>query len=210
MAIIIIIYLLANVVFILTLSVASMAQSDLVASESAFVYLGQRGTVFVALAIIVAILGANNGCVLAGARLAYAMARAGVFFKWAGKVHPKYETPALALIFQAVWAIAFTLTGTFEQLITYVVFVSWIFYALSCGGVFILRRRRPEIKRPYQAWGYPVVPAIFIIFALWLTGAGIVSAPRDTLIGTVIVLAGLPAYYLWRRKGLSINGTEER
>ncbi len=200
-AIIIVIYLLINIVYILTLSLAGMAGSELVASDSAVVYLGQRGTVFVALAIIIATLGANNGNVLAGARISFAMARAGVFFNWAGRVHPRYKTPASALIIQGAWAVVLTLTGSFEQLITYVVFVSWIFYALSCGGVLILRRRNPELPRPYRTWGYPVVPAVFIIFALWLTGAAIISAPRDALIGIFILLAGLPPYYFWRRKG---------
>jgi APA family basic amino acid/polyamine antiporter len=154
----------------------------------------------VAGAILVSTLGANNGIVLTSARIPYAMARDGLFFSWTARVDRRFRTPALALIAQGVLSAALALTGTYEELITYVVFTSWIFYAMSCGAVLRLRRSAPAVPRPYRAWGYPLTPLLFIAFSLWLVGATILESPQESAIGAGIVIAGMPAYWFWKRR----------
>jgi APA family basic amino acid/polyamine antiporter len=200
--VIIVLYVIANGVFISALSIEKMADSTLVASDAAEVYLGPPGAGVIALAILICTLGANNANVLTSARITYAMAKEKLFFRSVSKVNPKTETPATALIIQGIWATILTFTGSFNQLITYMVFASWIFYGMSAGAVIILRHQKPDMERPYRVWGYPWVPAIFILFAVWLTVNTILEAPRDAAIGIGLILTGLPFYFFWSsRKG---------
>jgi APA family basic amino acid/polyamine antiporter len=207
MVVIIAIYVLANGVFISALSIEKMAGSTLVASDAAEVYLGSAGASIIALAILICTLGANNANVLTSARITYAMAKEKLFFRSVSKVHSKTETPANALIIQGIWASILTFTGSFNQLITYMVFASWIFYGMSAGAVIILRFQKPDMERPYRVWGYPWVPAIFILFAAWLTVNTILEAPRDAAIGIGLILTGLPFYFFWssRKETNEIN-----
>jgi APA family basic amino acid/polyamine antiporter len=149
---------------------------------------------------MVAAFGCNNGMVLSGARIYYAMASERVFFRSLARVHPRYHTPVLALIVQGVWASLLVLTGTFDQLFTYVIFSSWIFYAMAAGAVIVLRRISPHVARPYRAWGYPYTPVVFILFSLYLVVNTLIHDPRDGIIGLGIILLGLPAYLYWSRK----------
>jgi amino acid transporter len=201
--IVIVLYTLATFAYVWVLSPGVMAEvmtgSQLVAADAARVTLGQAGAAVVALTIIVSTLGANNGIVLTAARIPYAMARGGHFFAWAARVHPRWATPVPALVAQGVIACALLFTGTYEQLATYVVFASFLFYGMSCAAVVRLRRTRPELPRPYRAWGYPVTPLVFIGFAAWLVGNTILEAPRDAAIGAGIIVAGLPGYWYWTR-----------
>ena len=199
MLIVISIYLLINFVFTYTLGIGAMGTSTLVASDSAFIFLGEKGAVLVSIIILISLLGTNNGFILTSARINYAMARNRLFFQQAAKVHPKFKSPANALIIQAVWACALTFSGTYNQLITYIIFASWIFYAMSCAAVIILRKKRPEMKRPYKTPGYPYIPIIFILFAVFLTFNTILEAPRDAAVGAGIILAGLPLYFYWKK-----------
>jgi len=199
MLIVISIYLLINFVFTYTLGIGAMGTSTLVASDSAFIFLGEKGAVLVSIIILISLLGANNGFILTSARINYAMARNRLFFQQAAKVHPKFKSPANALIIQAVWACTLTFSGTYNQLITYIIFASWIFYAMSCAAVIILRKKRPEMKRPYKTPGYPYIPIIFILFAVFLTFNTILEAPRDAAVGAGIILAGLPLYFYWKK-----------
>ena len=199
MLIVISIYLLINFVFTYTLGIGAMGTSTLVASDSAFIFLGEKGAVLVSIIILISLLGANNGFILTSARINYAMARNRLFFQQAAKVHPKFKSPANALIIQAVWACALTFSGTYNQLITYIIFASWIFYAMSCAAVIILRKKRPEMKRPYKTPGYPYIPIIFILFAVFLTFNTVLEAPRDAAVGAGIILAGLPLYFYWKK-----------
>ncbi len=199
MLIVISIYLLINFVFTYTLGIGAMGTSTLVASDSAFIFLGEKGAVLVSIIILISLLGANNGFILTSARINYAMARNRLFFQQAAKVHPKFKSPANALIIQAVWACALTFSGTYNQLITYIIFASWIFYAMSCAAVIILRKKRPEMKRPYKTPGYPYIPIIFILFAVFLTFKTSLEAPRDAAVGAGIILAGLPLYFYWKK-----------
>ena len=199
MLIVISIYLLINFVFTYTLGIGAMGTSMLVASDSASIFLGEKGAALVSIIILISLLGANNGFILTSARINYAMARDKLFFRQAAKVHPKFKSPANALVIQAMWASVLTFSGTYNQLITYIIFASWIFYAMSCAAVIILRKKRPEMKRPYKTPGYPYIPIIFILFAVFLTFNTILEAPRDAAVGAGIILAGLPLYFYWKK-----------
>ena len=127
------------------------------------------------------------------------MARDNLFFKQAANIHSKFKSPTNALVIQCAWACILTFTGTFNQLITYIIFASWIFYGMSAGAVIILRMKKPELVRPYKTPLYPWVPIIFILFAIFLTINTIMEAPRDAGIGAGLILAGLPLYYYWKK-----------
>ena len=197
--IVIALYVLASLAYVYVLAPAGMASSALVASDAAKVTMGGIGAVLVVAAILISTLGANNGIILTAARIPYAMARGGMFFRSQGIVHPRYATPTVALLTQGVWASALTLLGTYDQLFTYVVFAQFVFYALSASAVIRLRRTAPQVARPYRTWGYPVTPIVFIAFALWLVLNTIMETPKDSAIGAGLILLGLPGYWYWRR-----------
>ena len=201
MLIVVTIYLLLNYVLIYTLGFTGMNGSDLVVSDSASVFLGNKGAAIVTLIILISLIGANNGFVLTSARINYAMAKDKLFFHQASQIHPRFKSPANALIIQCVWACLLTFTGTFNQLITYIIFASWIFYGMSAGAVIILRNKKPDMERPYKTPVYPWIPIIFILFAIFLTINSIMEAPRDAAIGAGIILVGLPMYYYWKKNG---------
>ncbi len=195
------IYLLVNAALLAVLGVGGMAASTAVASDAAIVTMGATGAAFVAIGVMVSTLGANNGVVICSARAPYALAQRGYFMAWAGAIHPRFKTPVLALLAQAVWSALLVLTGTFNQLATYVVFASFVFYAASAGAVLVLRRRRPDMERPYRTWGYPVTPILFILFAAWLVGNTINAAPRDALVGIGMIALGVPVFWYWKKRG---------
>jgi len=199
--IVIALYVLASVAYAYVLSPEGMAASKLVASDVARVTMGAVGATFVVVAILISTLGANNGIILTAARIPYAMARGGMFFRSQGVVHPRYATPAVALVTQGVIASILTAFGSYDQLFTYVVFAQFVFYALSASAVIRLRQKAPQVARPYRTWGYPATPIVFIAFAVWLVYNTIVETPKDSAIGAGIILLGLPGYYYWRRAG---------
>lgn len=200
-AIVVLLYLVANFTYLAVLSPAIMAGSPLVGSDAAQMIIGPAGAAFVAAAIIVATLGANNGIVFTSARIPYAMAREGLFFQWAGRLDQRFQSPNVVLVVQGVVAVALTLTGSYVQLATYVVFVSFLFYGLSALAVLVLRRTEPDLPRPYRTWGYPVTPVVFIGFAMYLVADTILQTPLESAVGAGLVLLGLPAYWYWRRAG---------
>lgn len=200
-------YALTNAAYLYVLPPDRMAQSSLVGSDAALVLIGPAGAALVAGAIIVSTLGANNGIVLTSARIPYAVSRAGLFFRWMGGVHPRFHTPTAALLTQGAVASGFALTGTYDQLFTYVVFASWMFYGMSAAAVIRLRATAPQMPRPYRAWGYPVTPVVFIGFALWLMASTIVESPLESGIGGAIILAGVPVYRYWRARRGRQRGT---
>jgi APA family basic amino acid/polyamine antiporter len=192
------VYVAVNAAYLYLLGPARMAGATLVASDAMTVVLGAAGATFVAAAILLSTLGANNGIVFTSARIPYAMALEGRFFRWAAWLSPRTRSPNVTLLVQMLVALAFTATGSYVQLGTYVVFVSFLFYALSAAAVIVLRRKEPSLPRPYRAWGYPVTPVLFILFALYLVGDTIRHTPVESAIGLGIVLLGLPAYYYWK------------
>ena len=198
--IVVVLYVLASVAYTYVLSPAVVARSSLVASDAAKVTIGSAGAALVVVAILISTLGANNGIILTAARIPYAMARGGMFFRSQGLVHARYGTPTVALLTQGVIASTLTAFGKYDQLFTYVVFAQFVFYALSAGAVMRLRKTAPHVARPYRTWGYPVTPIVFIAFAIWLVYNTIVETPRDSAIGAGLILMGLPGYWYWKKR----------
>jgi APA family basic amino acid/polyamine antiporter len=180
------------------------AAEDRVATAAIQAMLGGRGAGPMAAAIMVSTFGCANGLLLAGARVYYAMAKDGLFFSSVATVHPKYHTPAISLLVQAVWAGILTLTGSYSELLEYVIFAVVLFYILTIAGIFRLRRTRPEAPRPYRAWGYPVLPLLYIGFASFVEWALLTHKALRSFAGLSIVAIGIPVYYLWRRQGKGI------
>jgi APA family basic amino acid/polyamine antiporter len=199
MVIVLTVYLALNTVLVYVLGFDQMIGSELVMADAASKFIGGNGAAIVTIIILISLIGANNGFILTSARINYAMARDNRFFKQAAIIHPKFQSPANALIIQCIWACILTFSGTFNQLITYIIFASWIFYGMSAGAVIILRKKKPDMDRPYKTPFYPWVPIIFILFAIFLTINTIIEAPRDAAIGTGLILAGLPLYYYWKK-----------
>ncbi|MBI3698764.1 MAG: amino acid permease [Acidobacteria bacterium] len=177
------------------------AAEDRVATATVQAMLGGNAERLMALAIMVSTFGCMNGLILAGARVYYAMARDGLFFRRVGDIHPRYHTPVASLAVQCVWACLLTLSGTYNDLLDYVIFAVLLFYILTIAGLFVLRRRRPEMERPYLAWGYPWAPAFYIVVAVYIEVMLLLYKPGYTFPGLVIVLLGVPVYYFWRRRG---------
>ncbi len=197
-AIVAALYLALNAAYLYVLGPGEVARAPLVAAQTAQVLLGPRGADLAALMVVIATFGALNGNILAGARVLYALAAAGLFWRRVERIHPRFGTPAAALAAQGLVSVALVFTGRFDQLLASCLFASWLFYALGGVAVFVLRRRT-DLPRPYRVWGYPVVPALFVAFALLLLAATIAAAPRDAAIGTALLLTGVPAYFLFKR-----------
>ncbi len=163
-------------------------------------FLGQAGMTFMLLVILLTTFGSTNATLLTPPRMYYAMAKEGMFFRGAAYIHPKYNSPSNAIIYQAVFASILVLSGSFDQLTDMLVFASFIVYGATAVGVFVLRYRIPDAPRPYRVWGYPVVPAIFILFCVTLVSITIVSKPREALLGLGLIASGIPFYYYWKNK----------
>ena len=176
------------------------APEDRVGTAVMQVMLGSAGASLMAAAILVSTFGCNNGLILSGARVYYAMAKDGLFFRAAGKLHPKYKTPAASLGVQAVWTCLLCLSGSYGQLLDYIIFAVLVFYILTIVGLFVLRVKRPDAERPYKAFGYPVLPAIYIAMALFIDVVLLLYKPQYTWPGLAIVLLGIPVYFLWSRR----------
>jgi APA family basic amino acid/polyamine antiporter len=158
------------------------------------------GAYLMAAAILISTFGCANGMSLAGARVYYAMSRDGLFFKSVGKLHPRYKTPAAGLLVQAAWAIVLCVSGSYSQLLDYIIFAVLVFYILTIVGLFVLRYKKPDAARPYKAWGYPVLPALYIGMAGWICVVLLRYKPQYTWPGLVLVLLGIPVYLFWSRR----------
>jgi len=167
---------------------------------------GASGAALMAIAILISTFGCNNGLILAGARIYYAMAKDGLFFRSIAKLHPRYKTPAISLIVQAIWACLLCLSGTYNQLLELTMFTVIIFYILTFFGLFVLRRTRPDAPRPYRALGYPVLPAIYIVMAIFIDVVLLRYKPQYTWPGLIIVLLGIPVYLFWSRSAAATAG----
>ncbi len=198
---VIIIYVITNLAYMYVLPVSQIAHSRLVAADAISHFFGTNGAALIAIAVMLSTFGTVNATTMTTARVYFAMAKDKLFFKGISRVHPKYRTPHVSLIVQGMWASLLTLTGTYDQLFTYVIFASWLFYALGAFGIFVLRKKRPDAVRPYRTVGYPVVPMAFVIVAAWFVYNTIATDPRDSLFGLGLVLVGIPAYIYWRRPG---------
>ncbi|HEY3822245.1 MAG TPA: amino acid permease [Polyangiaceae bacterium] len=194
-------YTAACAVYLYVLPLDRMAgvEENRVASDVAGTLLGPRGITLVSVAILVSTFGCLNGLILGGARVLFAMARDGVFFRVAGRVDSVTHTPRGALVLQGLWSAVLALSGSYDRLLTYVTFASLAFNALTVVGLFVLRRKRPSVERPYRAWGYPVTPAIYLAGALFFLLYIFLGDPRDACAGLGLVALGFPAYW-WLRK----------
>jgi APA family basic amino acid/polyamine antiporter len=162
--------------------------------------LGSGGALFMSLLILLTTIGTTNTTVLAAPRLYFAMAKEGLFFKNAAEIHPEHHTPSKAFVYQAVIVSLLVISGSFEQLTDMLIFASFIFYGATTIGVFVLRVKMPDAPRPYKAWGYPVVPAIFIVFCIALLIITFASKPREATMGLVLMATGVPFYFYWNSK----------
>jgi basic amino acid/polyamine antiporter, APA family len=192
-------YIAITGVYMYVLPLEKVISSTRIAADTANALFGFGGGALMSGLVVFSAFGALSGIILAGPRVYLAMARDRLLFSWAGKIHPKYSTPTKAIIMQAVWSSVLVTTGTYKQLFTRVIYTEWIFFGLMAVALFIFRTR-PNIKRDYHVWGYPVVPAIFIIASSAIVINQIISDPAESLVGLSLVLAGLPVYYIWARK----------
>jgi APA family basic amino acid/polyamine antiporter len=192
------IYLLANLGYLAALGPVRAAQSDRIAADAVGALLGPLAGKLIAAVILVSMFSAANGLTITAPRLYFSMARDGVFFrKWA-EVHPRFHTPVFAIVGSSVWAMILAASGTFEQLLTYVVFVGWIFYALGALSIFTYRLRYPNMMRPFRVPGYPITPLLFVAAAAAIVLNTIYTQPVRAVVGLAIVLIGVPVFYIWR------------
>ncbi len=206
----VIVYVLVNQAYLYVLPVEQIAKSSLVASDAIGVAWGSSGSAIIAALIVICTLGAINGNTMACARVTYAMGKDRVFLPWAGKEHPKHNTPGNALWLHAIWITVFIVTGSFNMLADMFVFVTWIAYMFGAIGIFMLRKKEPNTERPYKIWGYPIVPVLFILFSAFYLIVTVYNDVQNymndrqpvinSLLGLVITFIGVPLYFYYRSK----------
>lgn len=192
-------YLAANWAYFRVLSPAEVGSHKLVAAEMMQRLGGSRGASLVSLAAVISIFSALNGSLLSGARVPYAAARDGLFFRAAARVHPAFHTPGVSILMLSVWSSILVLSGKYDDLFNFVIFGSWILYGMATASVFVLRKKRPDLPRPYRTIGYPVIPILFIVGAVLLLASTLFDRPVQSIGGIVLILLGLPFYFYWRR-----------
>ncbi|MBK8881803.1 MAG: amino acid permease [Bacteroidales bacterium] len=202
--IVIFVYLLVNLTYLSLLSIPQLvgihnAGNQIAAVEAVRTFWGSNGVLFISLLILVTTLGCTNASILTGARPYYAMAREKLFFPGVSHLN-KTNVPSTSLLWQGIWASVLVLSGTFDQLTDMIIFAVFIFYGATALGVIILRRRIPDVTRPYKVWGYPVVPVIFILFCIGLFINTIITRPREAAIGMILILSGIPVYLFLKKK----------
>ncbi|MBM2841477.1 MAG: amino acid permease [Bacteroidetes bacterium] len=201
------IYVTINIAYMLLLSPAAIGNSSRVAAGAVGTIFGPTGGSLIAVAIFISTFGTAGIYTLTAPRIYYAMATDGIFFKQIATVHPRFKTPANAIVLQSTWAIILILFwGTFENLISYVVFTDWIFFGLAASCVLVLRRKLPEAQRPYRTLGYPFTPLFFVLLAGWFVVNTLVEKPEQAWAGIIFLALGVPVYYYW--SGKSSNNTE--
>jgi APA family basic amino acid/polyamine antiporter len=189
-----------NLLYVRVLPVEGMADTGRIGEAAAGVLFGPWGARVISAAVVVSTFGCLSSTILYAARIYLPMAQDGLFFRGLAKVHPRSLVPAACLLAQGAWAIAQTFSGTYEQLYTYVVFALFVFHAATGAAVMVLRRKRPELPRPYRVWGYPWVPLVFIGWSLVFVASTLWSKPVESGIGLVLIALGVPAYLGWRRQ----------
>lgn len=201
-----VVYLAMNLTYVYAMPINEVAQHETIAAAAAGVLFSPLAAKWLSAVIALACFGAMASCTLSGARVYFAMAQDGVFFKRMAEVHPKWRTPARSLIGQAVWSCLLTVSGRYDQLYTYVIFGMILSYTLTVIGLFVLRWKRPEIPRPYRCTGYPWLPAIYVLLGSWWVLNTIWKRPMEALASAVIVLIGVPGYLYWKWAGRKLGG----
>jgi APA family basic amino acid/polyamine antiporter len=195
--IVVAVYMIVNAAYLYVLPINEMARSPLVAATAAEVIFGNYGASIISIAVIVSTFGALNGSILATARVHYALAKDKMFFSPLAKVHPRFGTPHVSLAVQGTWSCILVMTGSFDTITDYVMFAAWLFYMLGAFGVFVLRKKMPDAKRPYKVIGYPFLPALFVIVSLLFLINTIISDTSNAAMGAILILLGLPIYF-WK------------
>jgi APA family basic amino acid/polyamine antiporter len=202
---VVLIYLMTNFAYFHVLSADEVAGTDRVAASMMQRVLGGWGANAVSIAAMISIFAALNGSILSGSRVPYALARDGYFFQRFASVHDRHATPGFSILALSAWACVLVLSGRYDQLLTLVIFPSWILYGMATASVIVLRRKRPDLERPYKTVGYPVVPVLFVLVAALLVYFTLRNSPRESLLGLALIVAGFPFYWYWaghRKKGL--------
>ena len=199
------IYVLLNVVYVYVLPISTLADLASVPGKIAGVEVvrqaaGWVGATFISVLILVTTSNSTNASILMPARVFYAMARDGLFFKAAAIIHPRYKTPSVAILLQSVWSVVLVWSGSFDQLTDMLVFASFIFYGATALGVILLRYKQPDLLRPYRTFGYPVVPAFFCACCALLVCMTLINQPREAITGLGLIATGLPFYWFWRKR----------
>ena len=194
-----VVYLSMNMTYVFAMPLSEVTKHETIAAASAEALFSSDAAKWLSAVIALSCFGAMASCTLSGARVYYAMAQDGVFFRKMAEVHPKWRTPALSLIGQGIWGALLTISGRYDQLYTYVIYGMVLSYTLTVIGLFVLRRKLPDAPRPYRCTGYPVLPAIYVLAGGWWTINTIVERPKEAMAGTAIVLLGIPGYLYWKR-----------
>jgi APA family basic amino acid/polyamine antiporter len=194
-------YLLANAAYLKMMTIPEIASAQRVGADLAVRTMGPAGGTFISLTVLLSIAGALNGCILTAARIPFAQARDGLFFAVFGSVHPRFQTPAPAILWGGVWTAILVATGSYETLYSYTIVAAWMFYTMAVAAVFVLRRKLPDAPRPYRMWGYPWTTSLFIAVSVWFIANAVATQRRPSLMAFAIIGAGVIAYYLWSARG---------
>lgn len=195
-----VLYVLTNYIYLYALPVKKMVGVVPVAEEATSALFGGATGAFVSAIVIISTFGSLNGSILTGPRVYYAMAKDNLFFHKVSNVHPRFKTPGFAILIQAIWACVLTVSGTFEQIFTFAMFIAIVFWIAATCSVFTLRKKFPNLPRPYKTWGYPVVPIIFIAASAGILLNTLIEKPVESLAGLVLTALGIPVYFYWKRK----------
>ncbi len=200
-----VLYALVNYLYFWALPIEEVVGVVRIAEKASTALFGGTAAAVVSAAVVVSTFGAMNGSIIVGPRVYYAMAKDNLFFKRMAEVHPRFRTPGFAILIQAIWSSLIALSGTFEQIITFAMFVSIMFWIAAAASVFTLRKKHPEMPRPYKTWGYPVVPLIFIFASAGILLDTLIEKPIESLAGIALTLVGIPLYFYWKNKNRSDN-----
>jgi len=198
--VVIVLYLATNLAYLYVFPADQLSKSTRIAADAIQLVVGPIGASIIAVVILCSITGAANGNMLTAPRVFFAMAKDGLFFRKLADVHPKFLTPHVSILATGAWAAVLSLTGTFEQLATYVIFGQWIFFGLTAGAVIVLRKKRPDLARPYRTPGYPILPIVFIGAAVFISVNTLILQPINALAGLGIIVLGVPAFLYWQKK----------
>lgn len=200
MAAVMLLYVSANVAYMNVMTVPEIAAAERVGASVAQRIAGAAGASALSAVVLLSIIGAINGNIMTGARIPFAQARDGLFFSRFGHIHPRFKTPSFAIGVQALWSGVLIVTGTYETLADYSILSAWVFYTMSVAAVWVLRRKMPDAPRPYRMWGYPYTLWSFLIVSVWFLIDALVNQPKVSSIALLLGLAGIPFYFIWRKK----------